>query len=283
MYSFLEQMNVRIDYLKFLVSMDFDRAQELTKPMTEWVNSPESPLDNKRSFEITVLGPTKDTAGKSRYVIEVWGPNTLSILPFIPTWLWAHLSRVDYREPLLHTNEDALAAFCQKWSMSDKGSRNISTLNTKARAKTNRRDVGGKGIVFGSRKSNSHTVAYKRGSEYPAIESRIEKSRAADLGMTMLNMLMEEGHAPIDRILLDLANKAARAERYRCIGQMDIHAWENAMQQALGEQATMQAALEWKETEEEREFWENLSPEEQEQWQKDGFVPTAMLKPKLRG
>lgn len=282
MYTFQESIDVRIDYLKFLVHLDFDRGQDLCKPLVDFVQSDKTKLEMKRSFDITILNPTQSSNGKSRYVIECWGAHCMDIVPVLPTWLWGSLSRIDYREPLLHTTDAALAAFCQKWSMSDKGSRNISTLNTKPRAKSNRRDVGGKGICFGSRKSSSHTVAYKRGNEYPAIESRIEKSKAADAGIEILNRIDEDGQDMLPRIILEVARRYAETERVRCIGIKEVALWEQQMLIALGEQNTMQAALDWKEREDEREWWESLTTEEQEEWQKDGFIPTEMCKPKLR-
>lgn len=282
MYTFKESLDVRIDYLKFLVPLDFDRGQELCNPLVAFVNSDKTKLEMKRSFDITILNPTASSNGRSRYIIESWGAHTLDILPYLPNWIWGHLSRIDYREPLLHTSDQALAAFCQKWAMSDKGSRNISTLNTKARAKSNRRDVGGKGICFGSRKSSSHTVVYKRGNEYPAIESRIEKSKAEDAGLAILNRLEVDGADLLPRIVLEVAQSMAKVERSRCFGVSEVALWEQQMLIALGEQNTMQAALEWKERDDEREWWESLSTEEQEEWQKDGFIPTEMCKPKLR-
>lgn len=282
MYTFTEQMETRVDYLKFLLPLDVDRAQDLLQPLSAFVNSDKTKLEHKRSFEITVLNPTNASGGKSRYVIEAWGAHCMDILPYIPNWLWGSLARIDYREPLLHTTDEALAAFCQKWAMSDKGSRNISTLNTKPRVKTNRRDVGGKGICFGSRKSSSHTVAYKRGNEYPAIESRIEKARAEDAGIAILTRLEDAASDEVARIVTEVAKNFAMQERIRCIGVKETIHWEQQMQIALGEQSTMQAALEWKEREDEKEWWESLSAEEQAEWQSDGFIPTEMCKPKLR-
>ena len=283
MYNFSEQMTVRIDYLKFLIPMDWDRAQEAIKPMVDFVASDKTLLVTNRDFKVTVLNPTPSTNGKSRYIVEIWGAHTMEILPLIPDWFWGSLSRIDHRTPLLKTTDAALTAFIQKWAMSDRGLRNIATLNTKPRTKSNKRDVGGRGIIFGSRKSNSHTVVYKRGNELPAIESRIEKDKAQDVGINILNALQEEGHAPIERIVIQFAEKAAEQERYRCIKETTIIGWENSMLVAQGEQKVMTDALEWKEREDEREWWESLTPEEQTAWQTDGFIPTDMMKPKLRG
>lgn len=273
MYSFSDQMNVRVDYLKFLIALDWDRAQEVLQPMVDFVASEKTRLVTNRDFKVTVLNPTPTSNGKSRYIVEIWGEHTMEILPVIPDFLWGSLSRIDHRTPLLHVTDEALAAFATKWAMADRKSRNIATLNTRPRRKNNKRDVGGKGVIFGSRKSASHTVVYKRGAELPAIESRIEKNKAEDVGIRILNELSEDGHAPIERIVIAAAESAAEQERYRCIGETKIQGWENAMLVALGESKTMQASLEWKEREDEREWWESLSPEEQSAWQGDTFVP----------
>lgn len=266
-------MEVRVDYLKFLLPMDFDRAQEVIQPMVDFVASDKTKLVSGQDFKVTVLNPTPTSNGKSRYIIEVWGEHTLEILPVVPEWLWGSLQRIDHRTPLLHVSTEALSAFAAKWAMADRKSRNISTLNTRPRRKNNKRDVGGKGVIFGSRKSSSHTVVYQRGSELPAIESRIEKNKAEDVGISILNKLSEEGHPPIERIVIEAASVAAEQERYRCIGEISIQGWENAMFIALGEQKTMQASLEWKEREDERDWWESLTPEEQTAWQQETFVP----------
>src|SRR6187402_297285 len=152
----------RIDYLKFVVSMDYDEGQRCMQGIIGRNAMMENPLVDRQDYRITILGPVASDPNKNRYCVESWGRNAVALAYCVPMHFWDSLNRIDYRAPMNTVNMESFEAFVTRRAMSKTGARNVTTFNTKNRQKSNTRDVGGRGITFGSRKSDSHTVAYAR-------------------------------------------------------------------------------------------------------------------------
>lgn len=278
MSDFTANLTPRIDYLKFIRPMDYDQGQQLLQPIVAMLNDADCPINEKDNYKLTLLGGTESSNQKTRYVIEVWGLHCDRFVRGIERHWFEYLTRIDYRAPLKHTTTVSLDAYINQQVLSGKSKRNVSTFATKNRQKTNTRDVGGKGVIFGSRKSDSHTVIYYRGGDMPAIEMRLQNRKALDLGN---QALYENETAETTEAFLNTLERrlkiAAMSELYAATGYSELIHLEGAMERAQALNNKMQAALEWSETQEEKEYWSSLTTEEQEALQRESWIPDEML------
>ena len=115
----------------------------------------------RADVKLTVLGPTESSNMRSRYVVEMWGKTAHLSIAMVPKHWWERLARVDARYTLVGTTSEELGSFINRNVMQRNSKKNVTTFDTRPRQKTNTRDVGGRGIVFGSRKSDLHTAIYQ--------------------------------------------------------------------------------------------------------------------------
>lgn len=273
----------KVDYLKFLLAMDYDRAQQEITPVIAAIKAMQGVEVANVGCKLTVLNPTESSNGRSRYVIEVWGDAAHYAISMVPPRWWEHLKRIDARYTLHDVTSKALGAFINRNIMQANSKKNVTTFDTRSRQKTNTRDVGGRGIVFGSRKSDVHTAIYARGNEPVALEVRFQNRKADHIGN--LALFEKETGDPqrgfMDTLLSNI-NVESMTELYKITANHGIDQLQNTMVADYEHSMKVQQAVEWVETEDERKWWESLSPEEQAEWQSQGFVPTEMLKPKLQ-
>lgn len=109
----------------------------------------------------------------ANFCVEVWGETANYVAQSLPLVHWLKVNRIDLRRTLRQRTDVEMRAFQRRALRMGAKGRNMTILNSKARTKTDSRDVGGQGVVYGSRKSDSHAVIYKRGSELPAVEFRL--------------------------------------------------------------------------------------------------------------
>lgn len=272
-----------VDYLKFILPYDYDRAQQEVAPTVAAIKGLAGIEVPTADVKLTVLGPTESSGGRSRYVVECWGKTAHYALTMVPKHWYERLARIDARYQLTSTPATALGAFINRNILQANSKKNVTTFDTRSRQKTNTRDVGGRGIVFGSRKSDIHTAIYARGSEPVALEVRFQGRKADHIGNLALfeHDTSETGRLLYDAIIDNLMIEAMN-EVYKITGATTIASLERIMDNDYAHSLKVNQAIDWLETEQERTWWESLTPEEQEQWQKDGFVPTEMLRPKTR-
>lgn len=173
-----------IDYLKFVVPMDYDRAQHTFAAIKDEMSKLNGALVEKEDFKITVLNGTEESGGRARYCIEFYGTQTHYALLCVPAWFFSHLNRIDWRKETTKVMKTDVRAYCIERAGQQKGRRNTTLFNTKSRKKSHNRDVGGFGLLIGSRKSQSHSVVYQRGDEPTAIECRFQLDKAEEIGCT---------------------------------------------------------------------------------------------------
>ena len=153
-----------------------------------------------------------------------------------------------------------------------RGRRNIYTFNTKERQKTNSRDVGGFGMMVGSRKSNQHTVLYVRAKENAVVEFRFQGVIAEDIGYharARIAQSNEDGNeCGVIEALTATLQLPVKGELGKAFGLFSIQGLEQRMRSATANVRRMQDALEWVETKEEEEWWASLTQEEQEEEQR---------------
>lgn len=272
-----------VDYLKFIIPMDYDRAQQVIPSVAASIQGLQGIEVDNVGYKMTVLSPTESSGMRSRYVIEVWGLAAHHAITLVPSSWWEHLTRIDARYTLKNVSADALGSFINRNIMQRTSKKNVTTFDTRPRQKTNTRDVGGRGIVFGSRKSDIHTAIYARGEEAVALEVRFQNRKADHIGnLALFEKETGEAQRNFYEVLLANLNVEAMTELYKITACHGTAKLESLMNRDSVDQAKLKAASDWLETEAEKVWWESLTPEEQEEWQKDGFIPTEMCKPKLR-
>ena len=267
-----------LDYIKYILPLDSDRLQQLAAHLHAYE------MENTRGFKwgqtakMTVMDSTKDTAGRRRLVIEAWGKGADDMLELLSPLYLEHVTRLDYRRELAGATVKDVEAFLARSAMQAKSRRNVQTFRSQPRQKNHQRDVGGVGIYFGSRKSDSHTAAYVRGNEAPAIEHRFQGRKAQDIACEALGAWYERNAPGLKLpLLMPILERYAQTELTTATGYTSWEKLVLAMRDDKAHMDKLNQASEWLETKEERDFWEGLSQEEQLEMQGPGYVPASVL------
>lgn len=273
MSQLADQFVVYVDYVKYVFRSGWENNQNFYVPA--WENAlARLPYlgPNCGGAKMSVL-PGTDSQGRTRYVYEAWGKMADHLWELLPT-VWVNaLYRLDIREELPTITEDHIAALQTSISLGSKGAVNTFMLNSRPRQKTNQRDVGGRGVQFGSRKSDQHLVIYKRGNEAAAVEYRIQNKKINE--MTRASYLSWQNEHVSDVWQEIVANAMTMRATYqqKALGVSGTPGLTGLLDMHKSRATQLRQALQFTETAEEREYWEGLSEEEQEQFQKDTFWP----------
>lgn len=270
-----QSVTARIDYVKFLVEMEFDRAQQVFRTLKGAMSQEGCSLVEGKggNLKIRALGAT-ETGKARRYSVESWGPHCIELAALVPQDWFEHLTRVDYREPLLHTQPADFDAYVTQTHMGQKGRRNVTTFNNKYRTKTDTRDVGGKGMFIGSRKSAHMSAAYQRADEAPCFETRHINRAAKDIGLQVLQSIDEGGPNEWYDGLMASVILAHHGELYQATGCHNSIALENAIVKAGKQMREMQAAMEWTATQAEEDYYRDLTTNQQTDLQAERYALT---------
>ena len=267
----------RIDYLKFVVAMDYDRGQRIMANIVVAIHQRNLDLRERENYRITVLGPVAADPDKSRYCVESWGEKAVQLALVVPEFFWDDLNRIDFRQPLLNANSEQVESFISRRAMSKTGARNVTTFNTKNRQKSDSRDVGGRGITFGSRKSDSHTVVYMRAGEQPVLECRFQGSKAASIGANMITRFANnETDNPHDDLLKELAYPVS-VELRRSIGVSGVGDLNTVIANDHRHMQRVQQAFDFIAPEEADKYENSTTTEEQERDQMERWLPTSLF------
>lgn len=267
-----------VDYVKFVIEMDWDLGQTECRRVLDFINKPTCDLTEKLNFKLTILGPTQYSAGRNRYCFEAWGPDSIQLVDAVGARHLEHLNRVDFRMPLLCTSNKSVKDYAAKLFASKNGSRNITTFDTKSRTKSASRDTGGTGVRIGSGKSASYTVIYQQGDESPAVECRFTLGKAQDIGTSVAQALDEGSEASLQELIFKAADRAARAEMYKATGCPEKVHLERDMVDAQVQANRIQQAIDWAATQDEEDYWTSLSLEQQEAMLGEGWTRTDAFK-----
>lgn len=165
----------RFDYASFLIECDEMEMQAMWLP--EWNTCLVNRLPEtvrKRHTRVHALGATK--GGRRRYIFSVSSEFAENIR-YLPFAKWAdQLTRVDIRSIIYQCRPDTYEKLCLALECAETRN-NIETFKVAARTKTHARDTGGRGVRYGSRKSDLSTKVYKRGSELPALETQFQDDK----------------------------------------------------------------------------------------------------------
>lgn len=267
-----------LDYIKYIVPMDHDRLQQFAANVNRYE------MDNSQGFKwgstakMSILDSTENTGGRRRLVLEAWGAGAEVLLELMNPNHLEYVTRLDYRRELIGAETKDVEAFLARTAMQKRGRRNVQTFRSEPRRKNDKRDIGGLGVYFGSRKSDQHTAAYVRGNERPAIEHRFQGRKAADIACEAL-----AGWYEATNPLTTMAHLMPVLERYaqqELVTSTGYTSWEKlvlAMRDDRAHMDKLNAASDWLETPEERKFWDGLSQDEQLDMQGPGYVPASVL------
>lgn len=272
------EATVTIDYVKYIIPLDPDRLQQLAGHINAYESKNSAGFAWGRTASLAVWDSTEATHGRRRLVIDAWAEGAAALIDLLnPTYL-EYVTRLDYRRTLPGVDTKMIEAFVMRQSMSKKGRRNVQTFRSAPRRKNNKRDVGGHGVYFGSRKSDSHTAAYQRGDETPAIEHRFQGRKATDIACEALALWYNDAN-PEDNTfyVMSVLERYARQELVTATGYTDWDRLAGAMELDKRHIEQLNQASDWLETKAEAEFWAGLPEDEQAAMQKAAYVPTRAL------
>lgn len=264
---------VFVDYVKYVFRSGWENNQNFYVPA--WENAlARLPFlgHDCGGAKMSVL-PGTDAQGRTRYVYEAWGKMADHLWELLPT-VWVNaLYRLDLREELAGISEDHIAALQTSISLGNKGAVNTFMLNSRPRKKTSTRDIGGRGVQFGSRKSDQHLVVYKRGNENAAVEYRMQNKKINELARSAYKCWQDNNISNVWQEIVANAHTARSSYLYKAmgvnttpglLGQLDLH---------LNRAKALRKAAQWEETDADRDYWASLTEEEQEDIQKETFWP----------
>lgn len=175
----------RFDYVRIIFRIDHDAFQSAIIPQIRDVARKCRPhVENATTYKVAPLG--HEANGGARFALDCWGEMADYFVLQMPVGWWDLVYRLDLRYSDLLITESAIAGLSAYYSTKEPGAVGINTFNTPGARKTDRRDVGGRGLRIGSRKSDKCIVVYKRRSENGAIEFRAQGKYAKWLAQTAL-------------------------------------------------------------------------------------------------
>lgn len=182
----------RFDYVSFLIETHADLFQDIY--LNEWnvlVKNHIPEPQQKRFQRVHALGATKE--GRRRYILAVWGEYA-KLAANLPFEKWAdHLTRVDLRGVIYECRPDTFERLCRALENAETRN-NVESFKTPKRTKNNQRDAGGRGVRYGSRKSDVSSKIYKRGKENPAIETQFQDDHLDSAVINALTTISDNPH-----------------------------------------------------------------------------------------
>jgi hypothetical protein len=273
---------IRIDYVKFNLRLEWDRAEQMIGTLLAAIRGEDCNLTEGKDFDFTCLGADLTGDGKRRYVIEAWGEYAIELAALVPLEWFEDLSRVDVQAKIPGVDAKDVKAYATRRYMADKGKRNVTPYDSKPRKKTNKRDVGGVGLTIGSRKSKRYTIFCARGQEDPYVETRAGNQTAKDLGAQVLQAVDERGPNHWYDAFIGAALQFHHGELYQATGAATAESLALHLKDARRLELDMVDAMVWAENREEREAWEQMTLEQQEAMLLDGYLPEDLYHPKHR-
>lgn len=273
---------VRIDYLGFNVRLHPENSPFILGTLLNSIRGDDCNLVEGDSFALTEISPNADSDGRRRYKVEAWGEYSIELAALVPLEWFDDLSRVDVQAKLYGATRETVKADALMRFAGKKGARNVIPYDTKNRKKSNQRDVGGAGCSIGSRKSKRYTITCARADEVPYVETRAGGDCARDIGRTVLLTVDEKGPNAWYDALVEACWQFYRTELHQATGLRSAEGLKLAMDDARERERQMVKAMVWAEEEQEREWWESLSAEEQEEILLQGWSPSTWPGPKHR-
>lgn len=264
----------RIDYVKLLYTTTPEFFQDHIAPRYEALlhKVREAGIHGKTS-KLSALGQERRSSDH-RYVVEFWGASADVVARALRVDELQYLRRVDYKEAVHGLSdgewENAMSALyfrpCKL---------NTSTIKTKPREKMGeQRDVGGIGMLYGSRKSDEHGVLISRGKNDKYREYRVANKGAVKLRNLVMATVENSDDSNVYRHLLSQLRLQSQFWWGKTLGGSFRDIIEHAAHKGADITAAVAQSSFFDETEQERAWWDSLSPEEQEAEQRGTFEAT---------
>lgn len=161
----------RIDFVRIHMGMDHDLVQQVSPAIQDTLTfmSVEQGYEGGWSIRPVYVSQEK----KSMYVLDIWGALSDHFFKTFGTYApLFSIERLDVRWTVPGADAENLQQLCRVAAGRSKGRRNVQTFKSTSRTKKNGRHAGGVGIAFGSHKSTSRYIVYKRAGEAVAIEGQ---------------------------------------------------------------------------------------------------------------
>lgn len=182
----------RYDFVSFLVEVHADLFQGIW--LSDWNTSVANRIpepERRKKQRVHALGATKE--GRRRYVFSVWGEYARLVVN-LDFGKWGDcLTRVDVRGQIYECRPDTFEKLVRALEHADTRN-NVETFKTADRTKNNVRDAGGRGVRYGSRKSDASSKIYRRGKEHPAIETQLQDDLLDRLVLSAQTTLEDNPH-----------------------------------------------------------------------------------------
>jgi hypothetical protein len=247
-----------IDKVDLCLVCDYDEFAIHNKFLSELFETIQDDYGVSGGKRVGCFGVEK-RSGKRIYVFSTWGLASDYLLQILPTEYQPNVCRVDFRIESEIVSEN-FPAIKNRIEEHNPKRRNVRDYTTRKRNKEFGRDAGGKGICFGSHKSDLRLTMYKRTAEGGAIEVQVSGVKLEHI-VSVASKMASEPHgssfyaAICDRII-------------PVFGQLSKEMGFSEFSGLLAELGASQYNLSWSELVEQRmldarTIWENLPQQAQ--------------------
>lgn len=254
----------RLDFLTFVRRGDEDLLFNTQAPQWDKAVANAQEL-NPQTRSFSSVKP----AMKGGYtVFNVWGENAGLVLNGLPREWVNSISRCDFRREYQGMSETMWQGAMAAMQATAPSGLTTTYIRSRPVTKTDRRDVGGHGFRYGSRKSDRSLIYYKRGGDKPCIEFRLQGKTCLAMARRVFDRYQHDVVFDF-ALLIEKEMWSEEAEWFRHTlktGEVE----HMAAMLGVGDrvlEAYAQATM-FVETLEERKAWDALSTEEQEDLQK---------------
>ena len=253
----------RLDYVRLVFRCDAEMFQNDYLPkINNLLLDAQRAVGESPKFEVNLNG--RSGRRESYFELNVWGNQADYFAASMPVVWWSALTRIDYRIEEAALSSTDIQSIVSYYNANPPSRHICDPFIRPNAAKTNKRDVGGRGIRFGSRASKSHLVIYLRKGGLGAVEYRKGNKASQDLGKLVANW--DGGASPItpyelalNFMRMDKTLFMSEATGFSTLANMLDGVNNKARQTRL-----IERQMELMEIAKADDYWENLTPEEKE-------------------
>lgn len=253
----------KLDYIRLVFRCDAEMFQNDYLPRINTLL-----LDAQRvagelpKFEVNINGRTGRR--ESYFEVNVWGDQSAYFARSMPVVWWAALTRIDFRTEFPALSSSHIQSIVSFYNANPPKRYICDPFIRPNASKTNKRDVGGRGIRFGSRASKSHLVIYVRKGGYGAVEYRKGNKASQELGKLVANW--DGGESPIEPYTLacNLMRMDGALFMAEATGFSSLTNMLEGVEGKLRQTKLAERQMELMELAKADDYWENLTPEEKD-------------------
>lgn len=183
----------RIDFVGLIWRNTADYMQDNVLPTVSMIQAYADTMSPGQGRIVVKVGRSR-SGGGTIYELDAWGEAAKHLADRMPDAWWLRLTRLDYREQLGDWLQSDIHTFASELHRRGIPGYNTSPLNKRDAQKTDRRGVGGAGIMVGSWRSAKSMTIYKRVREAAVVEIRLNSRLAAPLGKAAYEWGIDNPH-----------------------------------------------------------------------------------------